>query len=300
MTARIDLAQLKQRIAAISANHIQAAEAGRTLTLGVPEIDAALRAAGVSAGALHEIAGQGSDEEQGAAGAAFMALGLRTAAEGGWTAWITQDADLYAPGLAALGLDLRRLMLVAARRDEEVCWALEEALCSRSLRAVVGEIGAVSMIATRRLQLAAEQAGIPCFLLRRWRTQALAQRYRAQPIAATTRWRIASVPDGAKAILPELGRMKWRADLWRCRNGQPASWIVEMGHDDDQQRVAAFPVAVADPLGDRSAPAAAEQDEPPQPGQVVQHVRFGASDAAGAGGAEQQSPGDPGRRSARG
>jgi protein ImuA len=299
MTARIDLAQLKQRIAAIPAAHMCAQETDRLLSLGVPEIDATLQAAGVHAGAVHEIAGQGSDEEQGAAGAAFMALGLRTAAGGGWTAWVTQDADLYAPGLAALGLDLRRLMLVSARRDAEVCWALEEALRSNSLRAVVGEISAVSLTATRRLQLAAEQAGIPCFLLRRWRTQALAQRYRAQPIAAATRWRIASVPDAAKEIMPELGRMSRRVDLWRCRNGQPASWIMEMGHDDDQQRIAALSVAVADPLVDRSIPAAAAQDEPLQHGQIIQHVRFGAGDAAGAGGAERQPPGDPGRRSAR-
>jgi protein ImuA len=293
MTARIDLAQLKQRIAAIPATQMRAPEADRLLSLGVPAIDITLQAAGVPAGAVHEITGQGSDEEQGAAGAAFMALGLKTAACGGWTAWITQDADLYAPGLAALGLDLRRLMLVGARRDAEVCWALEEALRSRSLRVVVGEIGAVSLTATRRLQLAAEQVGIPCFLLRRWRTQALAQRYRGQPIAAATRWRIASVLDGAKDILPELGRMKWRADLWRCRNGQPASWILEMGHDDDQQRIAAFPVAVADPLGDRPVPAAAASE-----GHIIQHVRFGAGGAADAGGAERQSPGDSGRRSA--
>lgn len=297
MTARIDLTQLKQRIAAIPAAHMRAPETDRLLTLGVPEIDATLQVAGVPAGAVHEIAGQGSDEEQGAAGAALLALGLKTAAGGGWAAWITQGADLYAPRLAALGLDLRRLMLVAARRDEEVCWALEEALRSNSLRAVVGEIGAVSLTATRRLQLAAEHAGIPCFLLRRWHTQALAQRYRAQPIAAATRWRISSVPDGTKETMPELGRMTRRVDLWRCRNGQPASWIVEMGHDDDQQRIAALPVAVADPLVDRSIPAAA------QDGQIIEHVRFGPTgshgSAAGAGSAERQPPGDPGRRSAR-
>ena len=291
MTTRIDLTQLKQQIAAIPATQARAPQTDRLLSLGVPAIDVTLQATGVPAGAVHEIAGQGRDEEQGAAGAAFMALGLKTAAGGGWTAWVTQDADLYAPGLAALGLDLRRLMLVVARRDAEVCWALEEALRSRSLRAVVGEIGVVSLTATRRLQLAAEQAGTPCFLLRRWRTQTLAQRYRGQPIAAATRWRIASVPDGAKEALPELGRMKWRADLWRCRNGQPASWIMEMGHDDDQQRIAALPVAVADTLVDRSIPAAAVQQ-----GQIV---RFGAAGSAGAGDAEQQSSGDPGRRSAR-
>lgn len=296
MNARIELAQLKQRIAAIPATRMRAPETDRLLSLGLPAIDLALQAASVPAGAVHEIAGHGSDEEQGAAGAAFVALGLKTAAGSGWTAWITQDADLYAPGLAAFGLDLRRLMLVAARRDAEVCWALEEALRGRSLRAVVGEIGAVSLTATRRLQLAAEQAGIPCFLLRRWRNQSLAQRYRAQPIAAATRWRISSVPDVMKEIVPELGRMTRRVDLWRCRNGQPASWMMqtgwmmEMGHDDDQQRIAAIPVAVADPLADRPVPAATAD------GQFIRHIRFGA---AGAGGAEWQPPGDPGRRSAR-
>lgn len=293
MTARIDLAQLKQRIAAIPAAHIRASENDRLLTLGVSEIDATLQKAGVPAGAVHEISGQGSDEEQGAAGAAFVALGLQASAGGGWTAWITQDADLYAPGLAALGLDLRRLILVSARRDAEVCWALEEALRSRSLRAVVGEIGAVSLTATRRLQLAAEQAGIPCFLLRRWRTKTLAERCRAQPIAAATRWRISPAPDAAKKISPELGRMTRRVDLWRCRNGQPAAWIVEMGHDDDRQRIAALPLAVADPLADRPVPASAAPD-----GQVIRHVRFGPDGAVGAGGAERQPPGDPGRRSA--
>ena len=69
------------------------------------------------------------------AGAAFLALSLKASAPTGWIAWVTQEGDLYAPGLAAFGLDLRRLILVSARRDAEVCWALEEALRSRSLAA---------------------------------------------------------------------------------------------------------------------------------------------------------------------
>ena len=149
---------------------------------------------------------------------------------GGWIAWVTQDADLYAPGLAAFGLDLRRLILVTARRDAEVCWALEEALRSRSLSAVVGEIGVVTLHATRRLQLAAEQAGIPCFLLRRWRTQELAQRQRAQPIAAVTRWRIApSFVRGRRmkpGDMPELGPAQWRSIFGAAatRRQLPGSW----------------------------------------------------------------------------
>jgi protein ImuA len=253
MNARIDLAQLKQRIACITAMRPEVRAAG--LSTGFPPVDLYLSTAATPLGAVHEIAGQGGDEEQGAAGAGFLALALKASAPTGWIAWVTQENDLYAPGLAAFGLDLRRLILVSARRDAEVCWALEEALRSRSLAAAVAEVGALSLNATRRLQLAAEQAGIPCFLLRRWRTQELAQQ-RAQPIAAVTRWRISPQPfPSDQTTMPELGPAHWRLDLWRCRNAAAASWIMEFDHAD-QQRVTAFPVPVAATLADRSISAA--------------------------------------------
>jgi protein ImuA len=256
MNARIDLAQLKQRIACITAVRPEVRAAG--LSTGLPPVDTYLGTAATPLGAVHEIAGQGGDEEQGAAGAGFLALALKASAPTGWIAWVTQENDLYAPGLAAFGLDLRRLILVSAQRDAEVCWALEEALRSRSLAAAVAEVGALSLNATRRLQLAAEQAGIPCFLLRRWRTQELAQQQRAQPIAAVTRWRISPQPHprgSDQATVPELGPVHWRLDLWRCRNAAAASWIMEFDHAD-QQRVTAFPVPVAATLADRSISAA--------------------------------------------
>jgi protein ImuA len=256
MNARIDLAQLKQRIACITAVRPEVRAAG--LSTGLPLVDTYLRTAATPLGAVHEIAGQGGDEEQGAAGAGFLALALKASAPTGWIAWVTQESDLYAPGLAAFGLDLRRLILVSARRDAEVCWALEEALRSRSLAAVVAEVGVLSLTATRRLQLAAEQAGLPCFLLRRWRTQELAQQQRAQPIAAVTRWRISPQPHprgSDQATVPELGPAHWRLDLWRCRNAAAASWIMEFDHAD-QQRVTAFPVPMAATLADRSISAA--------------------------------------------
>lgn len=269
MTARIDLVQLRQRIACIPAMRTEPRVPAALLSTALPAIDAYLRNAAVPLGAVHEIAGHAGDEEQGAASAGFLALSLNANAASGWIAWVTQDADLYAPGLAAFGLDLRRLILVSARRDAEVCWALEEALGSRALSAVAGEVGVLTLNATRRLQLAAERAGIPCFLLRRWRTKELAERQRAQPIAAVTRWRISPhlesrlldsrllesrEPDRDLGMAPELGRIRRRLDLWRCRNGAAASWIMEFDHADDE-RIAAFPVAVAAALADRSIPA---------------------------------------------
>jgi protein ImuA len=264
MNARIDLAQLKQRIACIPALRPEARASNAVLSSGLSAVDAYLGMAAVPLGAVHEIAGHGGDEEQGAAGAGFLALTLKASAPTGWIAWVTQEGDLYAPGLAAFGLDLRRLILVSPRRDAEVCWALEEALRSRSLAAVVAEAGILSLTATRRLQLAAEQAGIPCFLLRRWRTRDIARQQRAQPIAAVTRWRIAPQPQphmSDQTTMPELGPARWRLDLWRCRNAAAASWIMEFDHAD-QQRVTAFPVPVAAALADRSiSPAPAAEAE---------------------------------------
>ena len=278
MIERIDLAELKQRIARISAapgpHTSSLGTSGRMLVTGMPAVDGYLQDAAIPLAAVHEIAGHGGDEEQGAAGAEFLARTLMASASTGWVAWVTQDADLYAPGLAALGLDLRRLVLVTARRDADVCWALEEALRSQALSAVVGEIGHLTLTATRRFQLAAEQAGLPCFLLRRWRTRELANQQRAQPIAAVTRWRIA--PDVAAttrdpALPLELGLVRRRLDLWRCRNAEAASWIMEFDHAD-VERIAAFPLPLAAALADRPAPAA---EQPAKRQAAANLLRFG-------------------------
>lgn len=264
MNARIELAQLRERIARIPALRTESHATSASLSIGLPCVDAHLHQAAVPLGAVHEIAGAACDEEHGAAGAGFLALLLKTCVPSGWIAWVTQDADLYAPGLAGYGLDLRRLILVSARRDADVCWALEEALRSRSLGAVVAEVGVLTLNATRRLQLAAEQAAIPCLLLRRWRTRELASRQRAQPIAAVTRWRItprsgSRMPDQNGIALPELEPAQWHLDLWRCRNAAASSWIMEFDHADEQ-RVSAFPVPVAATLADRSIPEAPAAD----------------------------------------
>ncbi len=77
--------------------------------------------------------------------------------------------DLHAHGLHQLRLDPRRLILVAAKGDDEALWAMEEGLKAKSLGAVLGEIEKLDLTASRRLQLAAEAGGVTAFVLRRWR-----------------------------------------------------------------------------------------------------------------------------------
>ena len=240
-----------------------AATAHGVLPFGVAAIDRALPGGGLAQGAVHELMGMGGDEEDGALAAAFAAgildrLGPhpkppQRAGEGtggGIVLWCLPRPDLYGPGLATLGLDPARLVLVRSRRDAEILWAMEEGLRACGVAAVVGEVGALDMVASRRLQLAAEHCGVTALVLRRWRSGSEAQRERNRPNAAATRWRIAALPSspppipsfasGKPSPIPSrargggsgwglgVGQPRWRIELLHCRGGAPACWAVEV------------------------------------------------------------------------
>ena len=203
------------------------------LPFGVAAIDRVLPSGGLARGALHEILGASGDEEDGALAAAFAAgivgrlAAQRSLGGDGMVLWCLPRPDLYGPGLAAHGLDPGRLVLVRAPRDDEILWAMEEGLRAPGIAAVVGEIGVLPAVASRRLQLAAERSSITAFLLRRWRDGGQAARERALPNAAITRWRIAALPSQPPQGEPGVGRPRWRVELLRCRGGEPACWEVE-------------------------------------------------------------------------
>jgi protein ImuA len=223
------------------------------LPFGIVGIDRSLPGGGLARGALHEIMGVGSDEEDGALAAAFAAaiLGRLAATADGMVLWCLLCPDLYGPGLAAHGLDPARIVLVRTPRDAEILWAMEEGLRSRGIFAVVGEVGALPAIASRRLQLAAERSGITAFLLRRWRDGGQAARERVLPNAAVTRWRIATMPSRALRNEPGVGCARWRVELLRCRGGEPACWEVEVadatGHVSLAAALADRPAALFQP-----------------------------------------------------
>ena len=221
------------------------------LPFGVSAIDAALPGGGLARGALHEVGGLGGDEEDGAVAVAFLADILARLAPPEPLLWCHAADDLYGPGLVARGLAPDRLISVRARDDRTVLEAMEDGLKVPALAAVVGEVGALPLTASRRLQLAAANSGVTAFALRRWRTGACAEAERAAPVAATTRWRVSALPSRPIDGEPGLGRFLWNVELTRCRGGVPAQWIVEAcdatGH-----------VALAAELADR-APAPAER-----------------------------------------
>jgi protein ImuA len=197
---------------------------GRTvLPFGIRAIDERLPEGGLALGALHEVTGGGNGAIDGAAAALFAAgIAARTQ---GQVMWCVTRQDLFAPALAQAGLSPDRVNYVEAGDEKSVLACFEEALRYRELGAVVAEVSRLSMIASRRLQLAAEDSGVIGLALRRWRRRAKAAEF-GQPTASTTRWRISVLPS-APLPVPGIGRARWRLELVRCRRGESAEFEVE-------------------------------------------------------------------------
>ena len=134
------------------------------LPFGIPELDAHLPGQGLALGAVHELFAGGPAVEHGAAPALFAAAVL--ARRVGPVLWIAARCDLYPPALARVGLDPARLVLVRTRCG--ALRAMEEALRHPGLAGVVCEHeGRLDLVASRRLQLAAEATDVLGFVLRR-------------------------------------------------------------------------------------------------------------------------------------
>src|SRR5258706_12790325 len=221
------------------------------LPLGAP--DAALKG-GLGLGELHELAPLAPFLGGGSLG---FALALEALVPGeGPVVWVQQDfatletGVLYGLGCDLFGLASSRLLVGRTATPRDTLWAMEEALKTRGIAAVIGELAqegqAAELTATRRLSLAAQQGGGLCLLLR--------QRELPQPGAAATRWVIAATP-GAADALGGLGRTAFRLSLTKNRRGPCGSWVLQWDHHA-KRFLPALSVAVAAPSRHGSSDAA--------------------------------------------
>ena len=220
--------------------------AGSTIPFGERAIDMALSGGGLARGGLHEAMGAGPETEHAASAGRFLAGVVARATRphatqsAGWVIWIADDPP-FLPALAECGVDGARLLLARAR-GPDVLQAMEDALQSGAMAAVVGEFDAnLSLTASRRLQLAAEASGTLALLLRRSRKFDDPGLRNAS--AAATRWRIGSVPSAAPMAarpgLRGLGPARWRVELLRSRGGGTGSWLVEASDAQGRLRLVA-------------------------------------------------------------
>jgi protein ImuA len=157
--------------------------------------------------------------------------------DGGWAGFLVAQLDTARPLLwvqdrmAILesgrihppGLPTQNLIHVEARDAKDALWAMEEGVRCCALSSVIGEIWgdprALDFTATRRLAVASERSGVPCWLVRLGGTANLS--------GARMRWRIASAPSLTNPFDPRApGTPSWDAELFRARGSPPGRWSV--------------------------------------------------------------------------
>lgn len=198
----------------------------RTLPFAAEALDSHLVGGGLRAGALHEAAALTSSLVDDAAATLFLAgIAARQARVlAAPVLWVSCRNDLYAPGLEQAGLMAADVIHAQPRDEAALLAVVEDAIRDGTPAAVVAEASKISMVATRRFQLAAAEADIPVLLLRRHRGRD--RDPLGEPSAAWTRWRIASAPSERLGVAG-VGRHRWLVELARQRGGEGFSLIVE-------------------------------------------------------------------------
>ncbi len=217
----VTLQTLRERVRLIerpSARH------GKTLAFGVAAMDDWLPGGGLALGALHEIGGAPPDAGP-AACATLFAAGI-AARTGKPVLWCGQKPDLFVPGLACAGLAAGRVIHAETGTDTGVLQVMEEGLRHPGLGAVIGEIGALPITASRRLALAAEKSGVMALALCRQAGGPGGKMKAPAQNTACTRWCIGPHPSPPLAV-PGLARARWQVALLRARGGSPKTWILE-------------------------------------------------------------------------
>ena len=155
--------------------------------------------------------------------------------------WLAERGRLMARGARRFGIEPQRLLIVRPRTETDALWVMEEVLRSGAADLAIGAVEGASLTQTRRLDMAAREAGASAALLRTRPGEPLS--------AARRRWRIRalpSAPDPWDERAP--GSPRWRAELVRRRDGAPGCWDVEW--NDETGRLDLVAGLAGDRLGD--------------------------------------------------
>lgn len=170
-------------------------------------------------GAIHEFIY--SNPENSAATNGFITgiIGLMMNDES-MTVWIGPSFKIFPPALKAFNIPPERIIFIYLNKEKEILWATEEILKCEGVTAVIAELHNLSLINSRRLQLAVEKSLTTGFIVRN----------NSQSLNTTTciaRWKISSLPSVLNNNMPGVGFPRWNVELLKARNGKPGVWQVE-------------------------------------------------------------------------
>lgn len=192
---------------------------GSTKGIGLGPLESAFPNGVFPSGAIHEMICPTSEQ---AAATSGLLGGILSSLmqQGGVCLWISTSRKLFPPSLMAFNTAPDQVIFIDVQQEKEVLWAMEEALKCEGLAAVVAEVREISIVQSRRLQLAVESSKVTGFLIRN----------DPRKLGSTTsvaRWQITSLPSEPEDGLPGVGFPRWQVDLLRVRNGNPGSWKLE-------------------------------------------------------------------------
>ncbi|HUG62015.1 MAG TPA: inducible mutagenesis protein A [Methylomirabilota bacterium] len=239
-------------------------DGGLRLSLGVPAFDGLFPGGGLALAALTEI--RGAETRLAGALTGFLtALLVRIGSmRRGQVLWVREARSVSEAGTAAglglahLGFDPSRLLVVTVRDAAEALWAVEEGLGCLGLAAVVGEVQglpkALDLTASRRLALRARESGVPALLAGHALPEAAS--------AAAVRLAVAPRPSRpVEGFDGGPGFPAWTVTIEKNRDGRTGRVDMEWNSDDRRFRaLVPLPVAVAagDPDGSPGAAKAGE------------------------------------------
>lgn len=185
---------------------------------GLDTIDACLPCEGLSRSGLHEIAPLRATDMPSLTGFSFALLArLASSQPIIWCVTTHQVGDygqLYAFGLERYGISPAQIIFAKVRHPLHLHFALEEALKTQGVAAVIGEGPRPTFVGSRRLSMLCKTHKRPCLLLN-------SKMDDGHGSAALTRWQIApsqGVEDPHDPFGP--GLPTWRVALPRVRGGR--------------------------------------------------------------------------------
>ncbi|WP_276091467.1 Error-prone repair protein ImuA [Pedobacter sp. JY14-1] len=186
-------------------------------SLGLGTIEAAFPGGCFPCGHLHEFI-CGTVEET-AAAAGFIAGLLSRIMKGNACLWISRSAIVFPLGIGSFNVDPERIIFVHSIYENEIIWAMEEALKCSALSAVIAELPEISFNQSRRLQLAAEKSNVTGIILRNTPKN-------AGNTACAARWQVSHLPSYTEDGLPGVGFPSWQVKLLKVRNGRPGIFRI--------------------------------------------------------------------------
>ncbi|MDQ0965390.1 protein ImuA [Flavobacterium sp. W4I14] len=148
--------------------------------------------------------------------------------DGAACVWISTARKLFPLSLRLFNADPERIIFMDVQTEKDVLWIMEESLKCKGLAVVVAELSDLSLIESRRLQLAVEQSGVTGFILRK-------DERKTASTVATARWKISPLPSLTERGMPGLGFPRWQVELLKVRSGKPGSWVMEWAGDAFRQ-----------------------------------------------------------------